>query len=77
MVDAAQQDVPEMEQVWVAVVAANTARNWRGVLQCEGRLDELVVNDPDQHVDEIMKFFGQVHGLGINLSGSAHRAVAQ
>jgi hypothetical protein len=54
------------QDVWDKVEAADTARDWRGVLEWEGRMEELMEGQSDGTRDAILGIFIRAHcGLGL------------
>jgi hypothetical protein len=66
-----------LQNVAVKLDAAEAARDWRGVLQWEGRMEELVARQPDGGclaASEILKVFSNAHQRGYHVTGSEDHA---
>jgi len=50
-----------LEQIREKVFAAEEACDWRGLLEWEGRLDELMEGQPDDHCFSLLNAFGEAH----------------
>jgi len=62
------QDVP------AKINAANTAGDWRGVLQWEGRMEELMAHMSDDACSGILNVFSYAHHTGFQATGSKDHA---
>lgn len=62
--------------VWTSVDAAVKAGDWRGVLRWEGRLEELLENQPDADKIEILDPFYQAHRFQLGSTGSSQHALS-
>ena len=50
-----------LEQIREKVFAAEEACDWRGLLEWEGRLDELLEGQPNDHLLLLLNAFGEAH----------------
>ena len=58
----ASSPAPSVEAVGLKVMEASRACDWRGVLSCEGRLEELLESRPDPSTQEtILAIFSEAH----------------
>ena len=67
-----------LDDLWDKVNAALVGGDWRGVLQCEGRMEELLddANEDDKMCDSIFFTFAAAHGLGKTSTGSKFHALS-
>ena len=49
---------------------AHVAGDWRGVLKWEGRMEELMANQPDETCEWVLRVFARAHTMGLNSTRS-------
>jgi hypothetical protein len=52
------------------VNAATLREDWREVLKWEGRMEEMMENQPDAGCNAILEVFCDAHRVGVNVTGS-------
>jgi len=63
-----------LQDVGAKIDAAQTARDWRGVLQWEGRMEELMAHQSDDGCSETLLVFSNAHQMGWQTTGSGDHA---
>ena len=63
-----------LQDVAAKLDAAKAAGDWRGVLQWEGRMEELMALQSDDYCSEILEVFSVAHWMGFTATGSDDHA---
>ena len=63
-----------LQDVAVKINAARAIEDWRGVLQWEGRMEELMAPQSDDDCSVILKAFSYAHQMGFQATGSKDHA---
>jgi hypothetical protein len=63
-----------LQDVAAKINAAQAARDWRGVLKWEGRMEELVARQSDDFCSSMLKAFSTAHQMGYQATGSKDHA---
>jgi len=65
-----------LHDVWENVQTACVARDWRGVLKWEGRMEELIAGKPDKGCSGILLTFSLAHRMGFRATGRKDHALS-
>ena len=63
-----------LQDVAAKINAAKAAGDWRGVLQWEGRMEELLARQSDDACSETLTIFSGAHEFGYQATGSKDHA---
>ncbi|KAJ1479951.1 hypothetical protein T484DRAFT_1901930 [Baffinella frigidus] len=63
-----------LDEVFASVTAADKAKNWRGVLKYEDRMEEMMADEPDGSHLLTLAVFQRAHQLGLVATGSNEHA---
>jgi len=63
-----------MQDVAAKMNVANATGDWRGVLQWEGRMEELLARQSDDDYPGILSVFSMAHYMGLQATGSKDHA---
>jgi len=64
------------KDVWGKVRAAHADGDWKGVLEWEGRLDEMLKGQSDAMCNDALGIFIAAHGSGLTSTGSTDHALS-
>ncbi|KAJ1478795.1 hypothetical protein T484DRAFT_1960341 [Baffinella frigidus] len=65
-----------LQQVVAKVNTAHAADDWRGVLKCRDRMEEMMGVMSDELGEDVLATFSYAHGLGLNSTGSHDHALS-
>jgi len=74
--DAFNAKQEDLEHVWNQVQAAERVDDWKGVLRWEGRMEELMENQPDSASEVVLKVFMKRHMWAMVSEGPAVHGLA-
>ena len=63
-----------LQDVTARLFVARVAGDWRGVLKCEGRMEELLAGQSDDATEMILKTFSTARQMGSQAAGSTDHA---
>ena len=63
-----------LQDVAAKLNTAHAAGDWRGVLQCEGRMEELVARQSDDVCSRTLRVFSRAHYTGCHATGNNDHA---
>ena len=63
-----------LEDVASKINAARATQDWRGILQWEGRMEEMMADEPDDFCSKILSVFSDAHNLGCQATASTDHA---
>jgi len=64
-----------VDDVWELVYAAAISGNWKGVLEWESRMENLMENQTEDACLEVFEFFGQAHSLAFSSTADKDHAL--
>jgi hypothetical protein len=65
-----------LDDAFERVTAASLRGDWREMLKWEGRMEEMIEDQPDVACNNILAAFSSAHGHAFNLSGSKDNALS-